>query len=357
MLESAADDDYFDGRESASCHQESPTFNVLLFRTAELPVKRLLRSISPAFVWNGLREFKTWWEERPYRVLEAYGFNAALKSDCYSPLPVKEDLLRNKDRWYRPSALKGLKLDLEFMKNLIRELHGRFGTEYDALPPYEQIGAQGFGVGFTRVDARTLYYMFRRIQPRRYFEVGAGTSTRYADFARKQNAAEGTPCAITCVEPSPFEALYSIENIRIVKNEVQNVPFAEFETLEEGDILFIDSSHASRIDSDVNYLVLEVLPRLQKGVYVHIHDIPFPYNFPYPPELYIFPKRFPMYWNEPVLVQAFLAFNDTFRVLLSVSYVEHHDSETIARVFTDRTAEMTYSNVIASLWLQKVKGT
>ena len=93
---------------------------------------------------------------------------------------------------------------------------------------------------------------------------------------------------MTCVEPYPYEKLFSIPQIKVVKKEVQDVELSIFEELDAGDILFIDSTHIVKVDGDVPYLFLEVLPRLKKGVIIHVHDISFPYNVPYPPELYIF---------------------------------------------------------------------
>ena len=82
-----------------------------------------------------------------------------------------------------------------------------------------------------------------------------------------------------------------------------------FGQLQKDDVLFIDSSHVLKIDGDVPFLYLEVLPTLNVGVVVHIHDVPFPYNIPYPPQLWVFSQEWPMLWNEAMVVQAFLSFN------------------------------------------------
>jgi hypothetical protein len=141
----------------------------------------------------------------------------------------------------------------------------------------------------------------------------------------------------------------------LIRDEVQSLPLAAFGALESGDVLFIDSSHAAKIDSDVTFLMMEVVPRVQPGVYVHIHDVPFPYNFPYPPELYIFDRDWPMYWNEPVVVQAFLQFNDSFEIVLSLPYLAFHDPDVIRQTVPEVGSEVSYANVIASLWLRRVR--
>lgn len=317
--------------------------------------KALLRRITPAGVWRAFQRMNRWRRDAPFRVVERQGWVVARKDDFYSPLPVKDDLVRNKDRWYKPSALPGVNIAIEPMRRLWLGLHREFGAEYDRLPPYEEIAALGFGVGFTKADARALYYMIRSAKPKRYLEVGAGLSTYYCHLARQENQKSGDTTRITSVEPFPFDALYGIEHIRVVKDQVQNLPLEAFAELRAGDFLFIDSSHAAKIDSDVTFLMMEVVPRVAVGVYVHIHDIPFPYNFPFPPELYIFDRQWPMYWNEPVLVQAFLQFNDSFEIVLSLPYLNYHTPELIRDTIPEVGPTLSYANAIGSLWVRRVK--
>jgi hypothetical protein len=98
-----------------------------------------------------------------------------------------------------------------------------------------------------------------------------------------------------------------------------------FQTLDENDILFIDSSHVSKIDSDVNWLYLEVLPRLKKGVVIHIHDLPFPY-LSVPREHTLFTHH--LFWNEAVVAKAFLLFNEAYEIVLcqSMLHFEHPEA-------------------------------
>jgi Methyltransferase domain len=119
----------------------------------------------------------------------------------------------------------------------------------------------------------------------------------------------------TFVEPYP-ELLRSIlteedkKNVEIIPNRVQDVSLDKFSSLAEGDILFVDSSHVCKVGSDVNTLFFEILPSLASGVYVHIHDIFFP--FEYPTE-WIYEGRA---WNEAYLLRAFLQYNPTFKIVL-----------------------------------------
>jgi hypothetical protein len=95
-----------------------------------------------------------------------------------------------------------------------------------------------------------------------------------------------TPC--NCIEPCPHKALASIPRVDLHPREVQDEDIATFTQLRPGDVLFIDSSHMPRVCADVPCLYLEVLPAIHSGVITHIHDVPFPYNFPYPAEFWVF---------------------------------------------------------------------
>ena len=160
--------------------------------------------------------------------------------------------------------------------------------------------------------------------------------------------------AITCIEPFPYPALKGMRGIEILEREVQEVDVSEFERLEAGDVLFIDSSHVVKIDGDVPYLLLEVLPRLRKGVIVHVHDIPFPYNVPYPPQLWVFGQQWPSFWTEAMLLQAFLSFNDAFEILLSTPLLRHFDEPFLSAHISDYETVQRNPNTFSSIWLRRV---
>ena len=75
-----------------------------------------------------------------------------------------------------------------------------------------------------------------------------------------KNASEGHPLAITCIEPYPYDKLYTIPGIQVIAKQVQDVEVSVFQELQQGDMLFIDSSQCLKIDGDVPFLFLEVLP-------------------------------------------------------------------------------------------------
>ncbi len=104
----------------------------------------------------------------------------------------------------------------------------------------------------------------------------------------------------------------------LIQKKVEDVELEFFSQLQSGDILFIDSSHTVKIGGDVNYLFLEVLPRLRPGVIVHVHDIFFPFD--YRRDWVLDEFRF---WTEQYMLRAFLAFNSDFEVLLCNNYLAY----------------------------------
>ena len=167
---------------------------------------------------------------------------------------------------------------------------------------------------FSWLDARALFVLFRHWRPRRVVEIGSGYSTLLmADVAER--VLDGN-CAITSIEPFPRPFLRNMaDRIELIEARVQDVPLRVFETLEAGDVLFVDSSHVAKTGSDVNFIFFEILPRLARGVRVHIHDIFLPME--YPKEWVIDENRS---WNEQYLVRALLMFSHRFRVVFGCAY-------------------------------------
>ncbi|WP_428488531.1 class I SAM-dependent methyltransferase [Rhodopila sp.] len=288
------------------------------------------------------------------RTLESVGLLVARTNDCYSPLASSFQLRTTMPRWNRPSALRGVDYDLEKMKQDILDLLGKYLEEFSAIPPHTTLQKEGFGVGYTAVDALTLYMMVRHLKPLRYVEVGSGLSTYYCSLAAERNANEGHPLEMTCIEPKPYDKLREIAGVRLISKEVQDVDASLFAQLQENDILFIDSSHILKVDGDVPFLYLEVLPMLNVGVTIHVHDIPFPYNIPYPPEFWILDKDWPMFWNEAMLLQAFFCFNDRFKITMSTSLIRHFDEAFLNKHIPLYETVEQNPNTFSSIWLRRV---
>lgn len=164
-------------------------------------------------------------------------------------------------------------------------------------------------------DAFVYHGMLRHVRPQRVIEVGSGHST-----AMLLDTAEylGLNITLTCIEPHPDRLLTQLidtDEVEIIRKRVQDVPVDVFGALQAGDILFIDSTHVAKAGSDVLWLFLRVLPRLARGVIVHVHDLFWPFEYP---EAWLREHRD---WNEDYLLHAFLCHNDTWQIQLFSSWL------------------------------------
>lgn len=267
----------------------------------------------------------------------------------YQPIP---DTARLADGlWSGRSSLPGLDMNEAGQIELLSRFQSAFKDEYNSLPrqptgnPHEFYLANG---AFVNVDAEVLYCMVRHFKPRRIFEIGSGMSTLLSARAALRNEREGCPpCDLTAIEPYPNEVLRrGFPGLtRLLEKRVEDVPLSEFSQLSGNDILFIDSSHVLRIGNDVQYEYLELLPRLNRGVIIHIHDIFLPAE--YPRHWVTGMRRF---WTEQYLLQAFLAFNESFEVLWAGSYMHLMQPDKLQAAFAsyDRAKALP-----GSLWMRR----
>lgn len=163
---------------------------------------------------------------------------------------------------------------------------------------------------FPLLDARMLASIISREKPARYLEVGSGFST--AVVLDTLDRTKGHT-RINIIEPdlTRLRALLRAGDearLNVHSCLVQEMSLEIFETLEAGDVLFIDSSHVAKAGSDVSFLFLRVLPRLKSGVWVHVHDIFYPESYP------LEWVREGRAWNESLFLRAFLTGNDSFEV-------------------------------------------
>jgi predicted O-methyltransferase YrrM len=163
---------------------------------------------------------------------------------------------------------------------------------------------------YDRADAAVLHAMLRHYRPARVIEVGSGFSTAVVLDTAERFLPE---LRITCIEPYPqrlFARLRPPDRVELLQRPVQEVPRATFTALTAGDILLIDSSHVVKAGSDVIWLLLHVLPVLDPGVVVHVHDVHWPFEYP---ERWLRQGRD---WTETYLLRAFLTHNTAWRILL-----------------------------------------
>jgi hypothetical protein len=155
---------------------------------------------------------------------------------------------------------------------------------------------------------------------------------------------------VTFVEPHPdrlFSLLREDERHRYttITRPVQDVDLDLFTALSANDILFVDSSHVSKVGSDVNHLMFHILPALANDVVVHFHDVFYPFEYP---KEWVYEGRA---WNEDYLLRAFLQYNATFQILLFNSYLAQFH-----RCLLATCMPLALKNTGGSLWLRKVGG-
>ena len=261
-----------------------------------------------------------------FRLWERHGFHVT-PVHFYQPIPDTRSLPET--LWNRPSELVGTDMNDAMQLDLLRNCFPKFREEYEQFPSKSTGEPSRFHLDnglFDGADALVAYCMVRHFQPRFIIEVGSGFSSLLLGEA----AAKNSGSTLVCIEPFPQEFLrQGFPVLRsLIEKRVEDVDLDFFSQLASGDILFIDSSHTVKIGGDVNYLFLEVLPRLRPGVIVHVHDIflPFDYRRDWVMEQFRF-------WTEQYLLQAFLTFNSEFEVLMANAYLNHYHEEDLKTAF------------------------
>lgn len=267
----------------------------------------------------------------------------------YSPIPDIEYIKSKKDLLFNTTIrdIPGIDMNDDTQKTWFKNM----ATFYDGIPFQENKTSSlryYFENGsYEYNDAIMLYTFIRELKPKKIIEVGSGFSS--AVMLDTIDLYPDNKAQITFIEPFPdvLNKLLLSQDRTIHQQEqiiAQDAPIELFKTLHENDILFIDSTHVSKIGSDVNYLFFEILPILNPGVYVHIHDIFYP--FEYPEQWVLGEKRF---WNEDYLIRAFLTFNDTYEIVFFNDYF----SKKYRNMYSE--TPLCLMNPGGGLWLRRKK--
>ncbi|MFM0264767.1 class I SAM-dependent methyltransferase [Paraburkholderia sediminicola] len=267
----------------------------------------------------------------------------------YSPIPSLDDVRREEAKLFDTThrTMPGVELREQEQLALLAQFAERF---YADMPfqadKVENLRFYFENPMFSYGDAISLYSMIRHLKPSRIVEVGSGFSSAVA-LDTNDLFFEGQ-IQTTFIEPYN-ERLLSLINqqdkgkSKIIEARVQDVDLSVFSTLKENDILFVDSTHVSKIGSDVNRLFFEILPSLAPGVYIHFHDIFLP--FEYPPQ-WIYEGRA---WNEAYVLRAFLQYNQSFEVVLMNAFMGMFHG-----AFFHEKMPLFMKNTGGSVWIKKV---
>lgn len=296
---------------------------------------------------------------RCFLALDRLGLHV-LPKHFYTPVPDYAWLRQNQEFWTAPATLYGVHWDLDEQLAWLRRICEPYRHEVAGLSGYEAITQGAVGPGYGPIESQVLHCFIRSYRPRRIVEIGSGVSTFCMLAAAERNAADGgRASAITCVEPYPSRPLSESRRIKLLQKPCQTAAFDIFDALGAEDLLFIDSSHAVKVGSDVVRIYLDIVPRLAAGVLIHIHDIYLPY---------LYSRSTLSHWfgasQETALLLALLTHNPHLRVLASLSALHYDRSSELKAILPDYNPRANVGGLhgpIASgahfpnsIWLQTV---
>jgi hypothetical protein len=306
-------------------------------------LRRVVRSIR----WLGWM-LKIWWS--PNRI-----FLTTFPGHFYSPLPDLAELESDHNRIleYARACLPGIDLDATGQIELANRLL-RYVDEFPfALAPTQGHRYYLANSYFTGGDAYGIYAMLREFRPSRIIEIGSGFSS--AAMLDVNGLFLDGRTRFTFIDPEPQRLLSLLgqadsATVEVISKRIQDVPIELFSQLQENDILFVDSSHVSKVGSDVGHIAFEILPMLKPGVLIHFHDIFWPFEYP---KGWVTAGRA---WNEAYLLRAFFQYNKSFKIVLFLSYLENHYPALARRLAPPGTVlnQVSEYNGGSSLWLRKI---
>ncbi len=240
----------------------------------------------------------------------------------YSPMPSRADVEEQLERLSQLDLLlklPAIDMNIPGQLRLLESLMSYYPQvpfKAEAVPGLLYRMDNGY---FSYTDGIVLFCMLNALRPRRIIEIGSGFST--CAILDTNRLFLGGQAQVTCIDPHPGVLRSLLGNsqdaVTMVESKLQNVDRGIFDELGPNDVLFIDSSHVSKAGSDVNYVFLEIRPRLKAGVAIQIHDIYL--GFEYPAKW----LREGRAWNEAYLLRAFLEYNQQFRISLFIGYMQN----------------------------------
>jgi hypothetical protein len=267
----------------------------------------------------------------------------------YSPVVNISEVKEYENQiWGTPNSksLKGIELNIE---NQIL-LAGSFQDIYNEIPfTPNKIRSNRYYFEndfYSYTDGIFLYSMIRKIRPNNIIEIGSGFSSALMLDVNHQFFANNIN--LTFVEPftDRLDSLLRKEDFnrtQIIAKPIQKIDFKIFKKLKDGDFLFIDSTHVLKTGSDLQFIFNEIIPNLNSGVYIHFHDIFFPFEYP---KDWVFNGRS---WNENYFLKAFLMYNNFFEIILFADFLHSQHGE----IFKDMPN--CYLNSGGNMWIRKIK--
>lgn len=253
----------------------------------------------------------------------------------YSPIPQVSAI--GPSSYNKINDCIGLDFQETSQTNFVEEVATKYAGEFS---PTENIG-------LSKMDVYFLYSMIRIKKPKLFIEIGSGESTKISLKALQANQAQGYHYKFIAIEPYPKQYLRELEsdNFSLKVNKVQEIPLSVFQN---ADILFIDSSHVSKIGSDVNYEMLEIVPSMKVGSIIHWHDVMIPREYP---KSWI--KDNHIFWNESYMVHTFMLFNKSFKIVWASKYMQTKHPELLSQKFPFFSPDDP-NQQMSSFWIERI---
>lgn len=247
----------------------------------------------------------------------------------YSEIPSIPKL-KQTDAWrypYSMTAVQGVDLDsqLEFVKSAVSPTAAQYIAEHDIRAEASRENGE---LGYGPIESQMLFAFVATKRPQRIVQIGCGVSTAICIAAGKF---AGYRPEITCVEPFPTDYLKRVAHsgdIKLIEQPVENIGVDFLQSLQAGDLFFVDSTHTLGPAGEVTRIITEMLPRVPVGCFVHFHDIFFPYD--YSPRILVESMFF---WHESALLHAFLCMNPSYRIAASLSMLHNARPAELQKAF------------------------
>jgi len=293
-----------------------------------------------------------------YMAETGMGTDECLKQRClpmpvhfYSPVPDIQDL-EQRDWFNRKSPLRGIEWRANEQLAFLKKLGNAYGNECN-WPPEDTGQPMQFyteNQSFSFGCAAITHCIIRQFCSKRVVEIGSGMSSLIISGAFQRN--NRTDGEYHIVDPYPQDWIPRLPMLTTLhQKRVEFMDEALFQELQDGDVLFIDSGHVVRTGSDVNFLVLDILPLLAPGVIVHFHDIPLPYEYG---KIYFTNPQFRVFWTEAYLLQAFLCFNHEYSIQLAMGYIMGNHIEEFKAAFPHYNP-VFHKLSSGSFWIRRYK--
>jgi Methyltransferase domain len=266
----------------------------------------------------------------------------------FSPIPSLDEIRKDESRIFErvPRDIIGVELHEPEQLMLLDE----FAHYYKEMP-FQSHKVEGLRYYFENPayrysDAIILHCMIRYLNPKRIIEVGSGFSSCVTLDTNELFFNDSI--LTTFIEPYPHLLMSLLKEkdkgrARVLPYRLQDVDVSEFEALRANDILFIDSTHVSKVNSDVNRIFFEILPRLSPGVHIHFHDIFYPFEYP---KEWVYEGKA---WNEAYMLRTFLQYNSAFRVVLMNTFMERFHEP-----FFQERMPLCLKDTGGSIWIRKM---